>query len=352
MSRASQLWIAIRRPPWRLVVPLVSFATLVWLGYALWSPGQEVTDGRHDLGRNGMWLQHGWTGDDGWFERNGKKDRIAQFRDPARIAELAQRLRQHRITDVFPHMAPAQPGGRLPPIHPEQTERFLQGMEGFRVMPWIGGVLDDDCFPSIPGWRASFVRSIQELLQAHPRLSGVHLNIEPWPSGNRELLLLLDEIRAVMPPGKLLSVAAYPPPTRWHPYPQVHWEEDYYREVSQRTDQLAVMMYDTSLRLKKVYAWLMAEWTQEILAASGTTPVLLGLPAYEDTGVGYHHPEVENLPGGLQGIHAGLVSGGLPANYQGVALYSDWVMDEAEWRYFREHFLKPSPSRATQGQAP
>lgn len=54
-----------------------------------------------------------------------------------------------------------------------------------------------------------------------------------------------------------------------------------------------------------------------------------------------HHPEVENIRGGLPGIHAGLISGGVPPNYQGVALYSDWVMDDAEWRYFREHFLKP-----------
>ncbi|HEX8700144.1 MAG TPA: hypothetical protein VF815_14965 [Myxococcaceae bacterium] len=345
MNRASHLWTFVRRPGWRLVVPLALFAALVGLGYTLWSPGAEVTDGRHDLGRNGMWLQHGWMSDDAWFERNQKKDRIPQFRDPARIAELAQRLREHHITDVFTHMAPATLEGRLPPIDAEQTERFLQGMEGFRVMPWIGGALNDHCFPKIPGWRAAFARSVQELLQAHPRLSGVHLNIEPWPSGHPELLLLLEEIRAVMPPGKLLSVAAYPPPTRWHPYPEVHWEADYYREVSRRTDQLAVMMYDTALRRKKVYTWLMAEWTQEILAASGTTPVLLGLPAYEDEGVGYHHPEVENLRGGLPGIHAGLASGGVPANYQGVALYSDWVMDDGEWRHFREHFLKPTAAR-------
>ena len=341
LNRNTHPWTFVRRPVWRLVVPLVTFAMLAGLGYALWSPGEELTDGRHDLGRNGMWLQHGWMSDDGWFERNNKKDRIPLFRDPARIAELAQRLREHHITDVFPHMAPATLEGRLPPIDAEQTERFLQGMEGFRVMPWIGGVLNDDCFPKVPGWRAGFVRSIQELFQAHPRLSGVHINIEPWPSGHPELLLLLDEVRAVMPPGKLLSVAAYPPPTRFHPYPEVHWEAAYYREVSRRTDQLAVMMYDTSLRTKKLYTWLMAEWTQELLAASGTTPVLLGLPAYEDVGVGYHHPEVENLRGGLPGIHAGLASGGVPPNYQGVALYSDWVMDEEEWRYFREHFLKP-----------
>jgi hypothetical protein len=88
----------------------------------------------------------------------------------------------------------------------------------------------------------------------------------------------------------------------------------------------------------------MAEWTREVLAWSGTTPVLLGLPAYDDAGVGYHRPEVENLPTGLAGIHAGLSASSPAANYQGVALYSDWELDDGEWRHFREHFLKPVTS--------
>jgi hypothetical protein len=290
LSRGSQLLSTLRRPPWRTVVPLLTLPALLLAGYALWSPGVEVTDGRHDRGHNGLWLQHGWLGDDSWFERNHKKDRIPQFRDSARIAELAQRLRE--------------------------------GMEGVRVMPWVGGVLNDHCFPKIPGWRAAFIQSIQELLQAHPRLSGIHLNIEPWPSGDPDLLTLLDELRAALPPGKVLSVAAYPPPTRWHPYAEVHWEQAYFREVARRSDQLAVMMYDTALRGRKLYTWLMSEWTREILDWSGSTPVLLGLPAY----------------------HARLNANGLAPNYQGVALYSDWELDESEWRHFREHFLKPTRS--------
>jgi hypothetical protein len=333
----------LRQPPWRTVVPLLAFFLCVLGGYALWSPGREVTDGRHDRRHNGLWLQHGWLGDDGWFERNHKQERIPQFREPARIAELAGRLREHGITDVFPHVAPVQPDWRLPPVNDAQVERFLQEMEGRRVLPWVGGVLNDQCFPQVPGWRKGFIRSVVELLQAYPRLSGIHLNIEPWPDGNPDMLTLLDELRAALPPGKLLSVAAYPPPTRWHPSPEVHWGQDYFRQVARRADQLAVMMYDTSLRSRKVYAWLMAEWTREVLAWAGDTPVLLGLPAYDDEGVGYHHPDVENLATGLWGVHAGLDSPGPGTNYQGVALYSDWELDEDEWRHFREHFLRQSP---------
>ena len=327
----------------RMLVLLVSVLAVLGLGYALWSPGLELTDGRHDLKRNGLWLQHGWMGDDGWFERNGKTALIPRFREPERIARLAEQLRAHHVTDVFPHVAPARDFGQLPALDAAQSEHFLQGLEGFRVMPWVGGVLDEHCFPSNPRWRKAFAQSVRELLLAHPRLSGVHLNIEPWPSGHQGMLALLDEVRAALPPGKVLSVAAYPPPTRWHPHPEVHWEEAYFREVARRTDQLAVMMYDTALREPRLYQWLMAEWTREVLAWSGETPVLLGLPAYGDADSGYHHPDVENLAEGLRGVHAGLEKTGLGRNYQGIALYSEWELDEAEWRYFREHFLLPPP---------
>lgn len=42
----------------------------------------------------------------------------------------------------------------------------------------------------------------------------------------------------------------------------------------------------------------MVSWTQEILEWSLDTEVLLGLPAYDDEGVSYHYPEVENLKNG------------------------------------------------------
>ena len=102
--------------------------------------------------------------------------------------------------------------------------------------------------------------------------------------------------------------------------------------MAKRVDQIAVMMYDTSLPLQKVYQWQLASWTNEVLAWGKTREILLGLPAYEDPDVGYHDPKVENLWNALQGIHAGLSwQVDLPINYQGVALYSEWEMKEQDW---------------------
>jgi len=182
---------------------------------------------------------------------------------------------------------------------------------------------------------------VLDLLQGHPRLAGVQVNIEPMPSGNPDFLTLLDELRQAMPTGKILSVAAYPPPTRWHPFPEGHWEESYFRQVAKRADQLAPMMYDTAIPLQKIYQHLMSTWTVDILNWSGDTQVLLGVPAYDDEGVLYHSPRVENLRNALLGIHEGLSRfKSLSGNYAGIAIYSEWEMDEQEWHYFKRNFAK------------
>jgi hypothetical protein len=85
----------------------------------------------------------------------------------------------------------------------------------------------------------------------------------------------------------------------------------------------------------------MAEWTGEVLSWCEGRPVLLGVPAYDDAGTGYHHPEVENLTNALAGIHAGLMGlDSLPPHYRGVAIYCDWEMDAAEWTLLEERFCR------------
>lgn len=96
------------------------------------------------------------------------------------------------------------------------------------------------------------------------------------------------------------------------------------------------MMYDTAIPFEKVYRHLMASWTKEVFVWAANTEVLLGIPAYDDAGVGYQDPKVENLKNALMGIHAGLSGfSTLPKNYQGIALYSEWEMDENEKQHSR-----------------
>jgi len=148
------------------------------------------------------------------------------------MQDLADLIAEHRMKYLFPHLCPCESHGEIAKVDPAQTEKFLNHFSDFKVIPWIGGVLHNHCPPESPGWRKNFVASTVALLATHPRFAGVQINIEPLPSGNADFLLLLDELKAALPPGKILSVAAYPPPTRWHPFPEVHWDESYFHEVA------------------------------------------------------------------------------------------------------------------------
>jgi len=321
----------------RPILLLPAIAIVAALAWHAWRPVRSVADGRHDLRTNGIWIQHGWLGDDGWFLRNGREP--SRFRNDARIRELAVLLAGHGVRDVFPHLCPCSSDGRIAPSDSLQTERFLDGFSGFRVLPWVGGVSRKQCFPDSVAWRERFVSSVAALLDAHPRLAGIHLNIEPVPDGSEAFLLLLDELRMAMPEGKIISVAAYPPPKGSRPFAKVHWNKPYYAEVARRTDQIVPMMYDTSIRSARFYRHLMRAWSVQVLDWSGTTEVLLGVPAYDDPGTGAHMAETENLRNALSGIHAGLETYRvMPDNYAGVSIYSEWEMDEDEWATFRREF--------------
>jgi hypothetical protein len=330
----------------RIVMALVVGLSVGFGAWLIWEPGERFFDGRHDRGRNGVWLQHGWLGDDDWFVRNQKENLRNRLRSTNEILQLAALVRDNGITDVFPHLCPSSLDGQIAPYDPEQVERFLDGFEDLRVIPWIGGVLGLQARIHKPEWRLAFVGSVTNLLLNHPRLAGVHVNIEPLPSGNQNFLLLLEQLSAALPDGRLLSVAAYPPPTRWQPVLDVHWEENYFRQVASRSDQMVVMMYDTALGNSKLYRQLMKSWTVEVLEWSDPTPVLLGVPAYDDAGAEYHDPQIENLENAIRGIHAGLTSfERLPVNFQGLAIYSEWEMEETEWDIWRSEFEKSRVDR-------
>lgn len=287
-------------------------------------------------------MSHRWLGDDNWFTNNNREHLRDQYRDPATIQTELNGLAKRGIVDLFPHLAPTDSLGELPGVDHDQVARLLDvaAQNNQRVLPWIGGVFELHCQPANKKWQSRFIRSVVDLLDKHPRLAGIHLNIEPWPSGNADLLTLLDELKKALPKDAILSVAAYPPPTRWQPSTEVHWEESYFRDVARRCDHLAVMMYDTSIPLKKPYVALMSKWTQEVIDWSSDTPVLLGMPCYSDQDVDYHNPKVENLISALRGVHAGLNEAGRPDHYRGVALYSLWEMDESEWKTFDQQFRR------------
>ena len=166
-------WQTIKRPPWRTIVPGCVLFVLLWLAYLFWTPGLDVRDGRHDRASNGIWISHGWLGADEWFIQHRKTNEFIRYRNPERIHELAAKFRRRHITDIFPHLCPADSTGRIPAVDAVQVERFLDAFAGFRVLPWIGGPNGNDVRLDDEKWRAQFVSGVRTLLSAHPRLAGV-----------------------------------------------------------------------------------------------------------------------------------------------------------------------------------
>lgn len=312
------------------------------LAYLIWNPGEWKSGGRFNRDRNGVWCSQGWVGNADWFSRTGRNP--ADFGEDS-LRALRDRLRANGIAYVFPHLCPSTATGSLPAYDPRRMDQFVETLDGMTVIPWIGGVLGDGCLPENEAWRKSFCAQVAGLLERHPRLGGIHLNIEPMPDGTEGFLKLLEELKAVVGKERILSVAAYPPPTLWHPHPEVHWSEPYFRAVARRVDQVVPMMYDTSIQLEKVYVNLVRSWTIETLDWSEQAEVLLGVPSYEDADAGYHVPRVERLGNALAGINAALISREGKALKQpvGISVYAEWTTSEEEWTELREQFRTRSP---------
>ena len=325
---------------------LAALFCLLILVHWRWQPGLTARDGRDNRNRNAMWIGHGWLGADSWF---GSEQEKTRFRDARNIENLAIKCRDNGIRDLYPHLTPTQADGAVAACDDAQVERFLDNTKALRVLPWIGGRMNRHIAPSDAATSGRFVASVGALMRKHLRLAGVHLNVEPWKSGDEAMLKLLDELRAVLPPGKILSVSGYPPQSEFYPL-RLAWSQDYYREVASRVDQIAVMLYDSSLHDAKMYQWFVARWASAVLSwtRDTQTEILFGAPTYGAAGptLGplYHDARVENLSNTLAGLHRALSrSDGLPPDYAGAAIYSEWETDASEWKIWRRDWLGEIP---------
>ena len=326
-----------------------------WLGFAAlllcaiivhwrWQPGLTVRDGRDNLGRNALWLGHGWLGANDWFSPD-KPDEKTRFRAVKNIEKLAQLCRENGVRDLYPHLTPTQATGAVAAHDDAQIERFLDHTPNLRVLPWIGGRMGKHIAPNDKTKTARFVQSVGELMRKHPRLAGVHLNVEPWKSDDAAMLKLLDNLKTAIGSGKILSVSTYPPRDGLNPF-KLTWSQTYYRAVAARCDQIAPMFYDTSIHDAKLYQWTYALWTKTLLdwTRDSNVQIAFGVPTYGAAGptLGpiYHDPRVETLPNALAGLHRGLSEfDALPPNYAGAAIYCEWETDASEWKIWRRDFL-------------
>lgn len=314
-----------------LVVPVVTGAAALRLNYA-----GELLDGTQTRGRDAIWLGHAWV--DG-----RKKD--------ADIDAFARRIKGTGIRDLYVHTGPLEHNGTLPADRYPRARWLIDAvhreMPGVRVHAWLGDKLATESPDGLrlerAASRVAVVRSAEQILDVG--FDGVHFDLEPLHSDDRDYLSLLDDLRVLTRARDVpLSVAAH----QIDPLPALHsaagalaghpkwWSQAFFAEVARRVDQIAVMSYDTALPVESLYGGYVAQQTALALEVTPEdTDLLMGLPFYHTEELG-HHAHAETAAAAVRGARLGLGRTDRDRERFGVALYVDFAATEADWTAYRE----------------
>ncbi|MFF2521708.1 glycosyl hydrolase family 18 protein [Streptomyces liangshanensis] len=314
-----------------LVVPLVTAAVALRAAYA-----GDLADGTRTRGKDAIWLGHAWV--------DGRKT-------DADLDAFARQIRGTGLRDLYVHAGPLEHDGTLPAgLHP-RADWLIEGVHrrlpGVRVQAWLGDKLATETPDGLrlerPASRAAVVRSAAQILDVG--FDGVHFDLEPLPSDDRDYLSLLDDLRALTKARHVpLSVAAH----QIDPLPALHsvagtltghpkwWSQAFFAQVARRVDQIAVMSYDTALPLESLYGGYVAQQTSlalEVMPAG--TDLLMGLPFYHTEELG-HHAHAETAAAAIRGIRLGLGRTDRDRERFGVALYVDFAATPGDWAAYRD----------------
>ncbi|MEV5100343.1 hypothetical protein ACFQ7G_00030 [Streptomyces massasporeus] len=318
-----------------LLIPLLSVLTALRINYT-----GDPADGTFTRNRDALWLGHAWV--DG-----RKKD--------ADVTALARRLRDTGIRDLYVHSGPLEHDGTLPASVYPKARWFIDAVHdklpGVRVQAFLGDVLategDEGMHLENPRTRAAVLRSAGRVLDTG--YEGIHLDLEPMHSGDRNFLTLLDALRReTRSRDARLSVAAH----QIDPLPAFHtlwgsitghpkwWSQEYFGQVARRVDQIAMMSYDTMQPLESTYGGYVAQQTSLALEVTPpSTDLLMGLPFFHENRFG-HWNHAETVPAAVRGVRLGLSRTDADRARFGVALYIDFAATEADWRSYKEDWVR------------
>ncbi|MFD4143398.1 MULTISPECIES: hypothetical protein [unclassified Streptomyces] len=313
-----------------VLVPALGAAAALRVNYM-----GDLEDGTRTRGQDAIWLGHAWV--DG-----RKKD--------ADLDAFAEQIRGTGIKDLYVHAGPLEHDGTLPADRYPRARWLIDSVHrripGVRVQAWLGDVLategPDGLRLEKPASRAAVVRSTRQILDAG--FDGVHFDLEPLHSGDRDYLSLLDDLGELTRARKApLSVAAH----QIDPLPAAHsvngaltgsqkwWSQEFFGEVARRVDQIAVMSYDTWMPLEGLYGGYVAQQTSLALEVTPEdTDLLMGLPFFHEDDLG-HHENAETVAAAVRGTRLGLGRTDRDRKRFGVALYVDFAAEEADWAAYR-----------------
>ncbi|MFE5602296.1 glycoside hydrolase family 18 protein [Streptomyces coelicoflavus] len=318
-----------------LLLPLLTAETALRINYM-----GDPADGTYTRNRDAMWLGHAWV--DG-----RKKD--------ADLTALARDLKTTGIRDLYVHTGPMEHDGTLPESLYPRARWLIDGVHrelpGVRVQAFLGDVLategPDGMRLEKAATRAAVVDSARQVLDVG--YDGVHLDLEPLHSGDRDYLSLLDDVGAVTRARDAqLSVAAH----QIDPLPALHsvfglftkhpkwWSQEFFGQVARRVDQIAVMSYDTAQPLEGTYGGYVAQQTSLALEVTPpTTHLLMGLPFYYESNFD-HWGHAETVAAAVRGVRLGLSRTDADRELFGVAPYIDFAATDTNWKEYRDGWVR------------
>ncbi len=292
-------------------------------------PCFETRAPKLNLAQHAIWLHFDWA--------RGKSRESA--------SHLAARLQKDGFKNAYFHVRYIGKSGRLrfrdAPAARRLNAQMKREAPSIRRLAWLyigneRGITGVDI--SDPEIRRRIVAECR-FLTRECGFDGVQIDYEICSNGDTDFLQLLREIRAATS-RKFLSVAT----PMWLPWPlgAYGWSENYFGQVAQNCDQIAVMAYDSALYSPRHYVWLIHQQVVRIPRAvkisNPRCEVLLGVPSYEDGGAS-HWSYAENLAMALRGAREAQNSRGA-ALLDGVALFADYSTDAREWKVWRRSFAR------------
>ncbi len=301
-----------------IALTLLASFIAIWFGIGI---RQEA---RWTVTSSAFWMEHAWA--------SGEQQDYEVLRE---------RIKSHRIQDLYFHVGPIQEDGSLAddlqlPLPDLPTTDYA----------WIGQLrsrvdLNDAAV------REQVVNSARWLI--NNGFEGIHVNIEPVPRDDTAFILLMEELRQELPEDAKLSVAM----DEWQPHGpsrllswllgvpiESYWSTAQVKDISEHVDQMVVMTYDTSFQNPKLYIW----WVEQQLITlsrriSDQAELRVGIPSYEEGPA--IDPNVENLMTGFEGYRRGITNvRSRKDRLSGISVYSYWEMEPAEWTIL-EQLLKP-----------
>jgi len=326
---------------WARPLKTLLLLTLLFLALDFNYPVGLPRGGEFDRGENAAWVASRWS------------DTL--ITSPER-RKLANDLAGRGVKWIYAGQGSLDAGGRLPAANSLYAGGLAadvhRAQPDMRILAWISGRNGgSNGLPlADPAVRSRIVEAGRFMVD-QLGFDGVHLDIEPAPSGDPHYLTLLDEMRLGIGSHTLSVAAMKAAPFSvnigpFNPLPY-SWDGSYYTEVARRVDQLAVMTYDSALPFANLYIKYVAWQTQRAMYSADEYPeceVFIGVPSYEEPRWN-HYPRAENMAAGLQGVLEGLRemrrNGDLPSNFRGIAIFAEWTTSPEEWRVFDDLWSSP-----------